>query len=246
MKAREKAKMVNRDCLLNPDRRNSKKDSANSNIVPLVLTHHPSNKQIHKIVMEYWGILDYSDLCKEALPEKPLFATRRGTNVKDVLIHSRMNPHQQPQISGSIEVNPWDPCSKPFCNICNMIKTLKTKCKVTQVTHDLPRNVDCQTTNVVYLLSCSLCNKQYIGETKRAFSVRFKEHLADVKHKRDKPVSNHINDHAPNMAKLTPNILEVINKDPEKPETTKFRQKREVHWIYTFRSLSPEGLNTLG
>ena len=245
LKAREKAKMVNRDSLLNPDRQNSKNKQSNLNIVPLVLTHHPSNKQIQKIIMDNWGILDYSDLCKEILPEKPLFATRRGTNVKDILIHSRMNPHQQPQISGSIEVNPWEPCSKTHCNICPMIKTKKTRCKVTKLSIDLPANVDCQTTNVVYLLTCSVCNKQYVGETKRAFHIRYKEHQADIRHKRDKPVANHIAAHLPEMAKITPNILEVINKDPDQAETTKFRQRREVHWIYTFRSLAPEGLNTL-
>ena len=35
-------------------------------------------------------------------------------------------------------------------------------------------------TNVVYLLSCKDCNTNYIGETSRSFSVRFKEHVKDV------------------------------------------------------------------
>ena len=57
----------------------------------------------------------------------------------------------------------------------------------------LAQNVDCNTNNVVYLLECNKCKKQYIGETKRKFIVRFKEHLADIRHNRDTPVAKHYN-----------------------------------------------------
>ena len=37
-------------------------------------------------------------------------------------------------------------------------------------------NLNCKTTNVIYLVSCRLCNKQYVGETKREFGERMREH----------------------------------------------------------------------
>ena len=37
---------------------------------------------------------------------------------------------------------------------------------------------------VIYSIPCHDCHKHYIGETKRCFETRHKEHIADVKHKR--------------------------------------------------------------
>ena len=34
----------------------------------------------------------------------------------------------------------------------------------------------------IYLIPCHDCDFSYIGETKRSFSIRKKEHLADIRH----------------------------------------------------------------
>ena len=41
---------------------------------------------------------------------------------------------------------------------------------------DFPRP-PCDMTNLVYILTCNICNKEYVGETKRTALTRFKEHL---------------------------------------------------------------------
>ena len=48
------------------------------------------------------------------------------------------------------------------------------------------------TKNVIYALFCNKCNKKYIGETKRQFITRWKEHAAATRHNRDTPVAKHI------------------------------------------------------
>ena len=69
--ARVAAMGTDRKNLLNPQR---KKDRQNDNIVPLVLTHHPSNPQVYKMQnnhgMIIMGMLNYSERCKAALPDK--------------------------------------------------------------------------------------------------------------------------------------------------------------------------------
>ena len=45
-------------------------------------------------------------------------------------------------------------------------------------------STDCKTMNVVYLISCGECGKQYVGETKGLLSVRMNGHRDDWKHKR--------------------------------------------------------------
>ena len=51
-------------------------------------------------------------------------------------------------------------------------------------------------TNVIYCITCTLCKKIYIGETRRRLVDRFREHLRDVeKNMTDasKPVAHHFN-----------------------------------------------------
>ena len=46
------------------------------------------------------------------------------------------------------------------------------------------QNTDCTTENVVYLISCSSCNKQYVGETKCPLNKRWNGHRDDWRHRR--------------------------------------------------------------
>ena len=55
---------------------------------------------------------------------------------------------------------------------------------------------DCTTSNIIYCITCTLCNKLYIGESGRKLGDRFREHLLDVKNKGSdlsKPVARHFN-----------------------------------------------------
>ena len=152
--SRIKALKQNRDTLLEPKVNSSQ--TPPPNIVPLVLTHHPSNYQIRKIIMDNWGILQYSEKCLKALPDKPLFATRRAKNLKDSLIRSRMNPHKNPGKSGIIDHNAWEECPRgESCELCIslLIPPLRAHCSNTGKTYSIPSHIHCTATNVIYLLT---------------------------------------------------------------------------------------------
>ena len=54
--------------------------------------------------------------------------------------------------------------------------------------------MNCQDSNIIYLITCLHCKEQYIGETERKLSKRFAEHQGYVKG-RDltKATGNHFN-----------------------------------------------------
>ena len=247
--SRIKALNQDRSTLLTYKKQDSQPSA--TNIVPLVLTHHPSNHQVRKLVMDNWGLLQYSDLCKKSLPEAPLFATRRGTNLKDTLIHSRLNPYHTPGVSGRVVPNTWVQCDqlkkKAPCKICPAFKTtnFNATSTVTNQSYQLPNFAQCTTTNVIYLLTCSKCKIQYVGETKNTFRRRFLDHCGYIRRKEKQPTAVHILGHQDSDCHYIPQILEVINKDPNNPATTKYRKKREVFWIYRLKTLIPRGLNKL-
>ena len=41
-------------------------------------------------------------------------------------------------------------------------------------------HIDCNSKNLIYMIHCLRCNKQYIGETKRRLKDRFNEHRRPV------------------------------------------------------------------
>ena len=60
----------------------------------------------------------------------------------------------------------------------------------------------CTSANVIYCITCTYCNKLYIGETGRRLGDRFREHLRDVERNdkdASKPVARHLN--LPNHSK---------------------------------------------
>ena len=56
----------------------------------------------------------------------------------------------------------------------------------------------CTSSNVMYCIACTLCNKLYIGETVRRLGDQFREYLHNVENNRkdaSKPVTRHFNPH---------------------------------------------------
>ena len=86
------------------------------------------------------------------------------------------------------------------------------------------------------------CKKQYVGETKRNFITRWKEHLADVRHNRETPVARHFNKlTTPECKTFTASLLSVIQGTPD--NTMDIRRNRERWWINRLKCYVPLGIN---
>ena len=120
--------------------------------------------------------------------------------------------------------------------------TTSITCTTTGRTYRGPENINCRVNNVVYILTCNQCEKQYIGETGRPFIERWKEHLYDIKVKRPYPVARHFNENDDHKkATFHAKILSLINGTAE--GATQRRKYKENRWIRTFKSFQPEGIN---
>ena len=64
-------------------------------------------------------------------------------------------------------------------------------------------NFNCNSTNIVYLISCILCDTFYIGETLRRLRDRMGDHLRSItKNDKDKPVAKHFNSTGHNITHM--------------------------------------------
>ena len=80
--------------------------------------------------------------------------------------------------------------------------------------------------------------KVYVGETSRTVKERLKEHDADVRHGRNKPVADHFGSSGHTAENMGVNVLEVI-RDSSKY----YRQVRELEWIELLETEVPNGVN---
>ena len=109
-------------------------------------------------------------------------------------------------------------------------------------TRHITHHIDCNSKNVIYMVHCNRCHKQYIGETKRRLKDRFNEHRrpVDKQTNSSKPttVSEHFlsNDHNASDMLLIPLELIKSNRDS-------VRKAREAYLIDRGQTIEPLGLN---
>jgi len=134
------------------------------------------------------------------MQQRPLVAFRRTDNLCDILVRSKLHTNKQTVVTkGSFR------CGK------NYNYTFSATGKIRTI-HD---HIDCNSKNLIYMIHCLCCNKQYIGETKRRLKDRFNEHRRPVDRptpsSRPTAVSDHFisDNHSPNDIELVP--LELIH-----------------------------------
>ena len=153
-----------------------------------MVTYHPKLPQLSRILHHHLPTLHISKRMKSVLPNPPLVAYRRPCTLKDLLVRASMKPPQQ-------IYNRSNRCRKPHCKTCVHTKLGNSSASpVTGEKFEARVTVDCKTTNIIYLIECSKCNKQHVGETEDPLHIRMNGHCSDY-HCRlsDKPVAEHFN-----------------------------------------------------
>ncbi len=210
------------------------KDKSNKR-VPLVTTYHPQLPKLGSIVNKHMPTLHLSPKLRDAISEPPVIAYRRPKNLRDLLVSARLKPAATDTHHDTV----CTPCNKP-CKACNYVtNTNSFQSIITQHTFKILQNITCSTTHLIYLISCSRCGIQYVGETKNALRTRLYGHLSDIRTKKDKAVSNHFNSPNHSMEDLTITGIDASQKLSDHNS----RLKKETFWISQLRCLAPLGLN---
>ena len=125
------------------------------------------------------------------------------------------------------------------CEVCNKM-TRKTQLETTDgKMYKLERHYGCNTWNVVYGIYCRVCKKVvYVGETERTAQERMKEHLDDIRLKRQKSVPEHFYQKGHTTDDVELMILERCT------DSSKYYRKiRELRWIEQLQTEKPNGAN---
>ena len=108
--------------------------------------------------------------------------------------------------------------------------TRESKDTADSKSYKVQKDVDCNTTNLIYCLLCDKCNVVvYVGETERSLKERLTEHLRDVRNGADKPINKHFSNHTDQDVRVA--VLRKMHDDSKVG-----RLIHEEHWIKLFQA----------
>ena len=144
-------------------------------------------------------------------------------------------------------------CGHSSCKLCNDFSMDHTfTSTVTGRTYHIKshENLNCNSQNIIYLVTCNYCKLQYVGETSKSLKTRFNNHRSASKMENtQKILYQHFKQSPCNESGFKVQILEKLHGTGHldngkiNPEETQKRTKAEEFWISTLQTIFPYGLN---
>lgn len=200
----------------------NRKPASEKEFIPLITTFSSASRLLNnKIKGNFREIIENSGLLDN---HQVISAYRRNKNLKDYLVRAKLPPIQPKRSTNILS----DTLVK-LEYVQNRIN--KTIYKVTQIFTP-------QTCNCVYIIFCSQCGTQYIGETKNSISTRMTQHRYNIRHNKEAHtlLVKHFISHGWQS-------LRVAGIQSNSGWTVGQRKKRERQWIHRLDTKEPWGLN---
>lgn len=158
-------------------------------------------------------------------------------NTQDQTIHEVS--HENRNTSTKSTVYRSKPCEKNKCQTCNII-TANTSFTSTAYnkTFTIRTDCDCSTKDLIYLITCKLCNVQYVGESGQNLRDRINNHKSTIRTNKKTAIAIHFN--SPN------HTIDHLSVTPIESFTTNsifHRRTREYYWQLRLGTIFPKGLN---
>ena len=206
-------------------------------IIPFTVCFNTSLPNIAKILHKYWDLLRLSD--KESVKFlhsfKPILAYKRPKNICNSLVRSSVSYN-------STDIHLSGQCNRRRCTHCNNINICSNfNSSVTGLSYDLRYDVDCTSRNVIYLITCKNCCKQYVGQTNQNVSRRMNSHRFDIRNCSINPIS-HVATHFGStdndctLSDFSFVPIDVVQNNLD-------RLCKETYWIHKLKTMIPNGLN---
>jgi hypothetical protein len=137
---------------------------------------------------------------------------------------------------------------------CNRVRTCKhcplidrsgyIKSTTNQRQYKCLKKVTCNSNNIIYCITCNLCQKQYVGQTMNKLLVRINAHYSTIRTKKEQPVADYFRSHDIfEDVPITLHVLQLIRSDASTSKS--MRDRWERIWMSRLNSFVPNGLNIM-
>ena len=239
-----KARRASREELLSPT---TKTPNLNKNLF-LISHYNPTCSPFRDLISNTWPILGRSVYTENLHRQKIIFGNRRTESIRDILVHAKLTPPPpDPQVIKHRQ-HSRRCIAKQKCRYCSKLdKTGQITCHATGKIYTAKHNITCNSNNLIYCISCKVCQKQYVGQTKNEIKERFKTHFYSIDHpsKVDTTIGRHFSSHLHNgISNVTIHVLDFIQAPNQTPSAQRLRDHQERFWIHRLSTIAPLGLNS--
>jgi len=212
-----------------------KEKQTNNDRVPYVLTYHPELPDVRNVVDKHWPTIESSRKLSKVFKDKPVIAYRRPKSLRDILVKAKIKTGK-----GSAQKGSSSPCNAPRCKTCPMMKPTSRFSSTLGAISSVKGKQTCKSKHAIYLMTCTVCNKKYVGETTQPINMRMNLHRSDWKLRRfdRSPVAEHFNQEHHSFGDIKLCVIES-----NKGWSEKDLMRRETYWIRRLNTLQPFGIN---
>ena len=194
----------------------------NNDCRPIFKTRYATNaKKAFHIVRKHWSLMTTTNpVLKKFITTKPRCSYTTNTSIARKLVRAKLRQpkyhstnievkesshNNRTAIKNLAQLRHSDYKEKTTTSLCNhqycpvhpkLIPTNRVKSKTSSRTYTTNvNNANCNTRHVVYLIQCSNCKHQYVGQTFNSIKRRLVQHLANIKNKKATPLYEHFQPH---------------------------------------------------
>ena len=149
-------------------RRINKKHKA----VYLVATYHPLLQNIGRIFHGHLDLLYTGQEVERIFTPDPMASFRSARKISSYLVRAKLYPLERRV--GSFK------CGGRRCQVClNVTETETFTSTSTNQTYKINHEFNCNESSLIYLLTCKICRKQYVGQTVDIFRSRWNNYKSN-------------------------------------------------------------------
>jgi hypothetical protein len=131
------------------------------------------------------------------------------------------------------------PCKGQKCQTCSILKNSFTfHSTYYNRYYNFQSSCNCGSSDVIYLITCTKCDIQYVGETGQKLRDRMNNHKSTIRTKKPTPIAIHFN-----SVGHTSENLSVVPIEQLKTNNFLHRRAREYYWQLRLGTIYPRGLN---
>ena len=140
--------------------------------IRLLMNYNPMNPNLQDILKKFEGLLLMAR--KSAItPEQMQITYSRSPNLKDNLVKSNIDFLPKPKLS--------QPCLQPRCLTCSHMNTSQVISSKEKHSYPIRGNFNCKSNDIIYVMTCNICNIQYVGETSNSMNCRCRGHKSSIR-----------------------------------------------------------------
>ena len=260
---------IKRACEFDRDELLTKPKPPRKNVVSLNIEYHPAFSKLSGVLKELDCVLQGDENHKKVFSDTPLVGFSNGKSLKNILVRAVLPKQNSPKSElGSKK------CGKSKCEVCkNVVSTNQFKSKTTGENFEIKKGpIDCDTKNVIYLVTCKVCGIQNVGSTKDKYRERFNNYKSVQRKVREKVLG----EKRPETKRGRPRLNSQPQATEPKKTVKKYAQEKfhqhfcteghqgipdweitlidtafsekslrskELFWQYKIKSFHPDGLN---